>query len=264
MIMLKKYLKIMFIYYRVFFRRDLGFRLSFFTALLGAFCYVGLYFFTIFFLMKKLSFGRWGSNEMWVLLGCFYIFVYGYFFLFWRGLNKFIGSIKNGFFDVFLLKPIDTQFLISATGGSIHNFLAIVFGIFVLTYGASHFVANLTLGKIFLVPVLLCLSIMDFFALSIMLSTLNFKYGDISEVLELGNSFQDFSRYPTDAFSRLPIFLLVFALPASALTTIPALVIIEPIFPTHLVGIFVVASVLFIGLSRWIFYRSVRGYTSGS
>lgn len=260
----RRYTRILLIYYKTFLLRDMKFRLSFLTGVIGAFCYVGLYFFTIFFLMKKISIGRWGTEEMWVLLGCFYVIIYAYFFLFWRGFLLLISSIRNGQFDAYLLKPIDTQFLVASTGGRIHNLLSMLFGIFVLIWSALKFASNITIIRAILVPLVIGLSVVDLFSFAMLLITLNFKFGYLDEIMVFVNSFQDFTRYPSDAFTKLPIYLLVLALPFSALTTMPALLIIETSFPLIPLLLFSLASIGFFLISRYVFYNSIKHYTSGS
>jgi len=233
-------------------------------SIFGGFCYVALNFFIIFFLTQRVSLFGWTQKEMFVLLGSFYILTYAMFLFFWRGFINLIRGIRDGTFDYYLTRPVDSQFLISAVGGGIHNLLALIFGIFVVFYGVNLLQINLSLFQIIAWAFAIIVSVVACYSYVLLLITLNFKYGYIEEVLDLGFSFQNASKYPLDAFTKLPIYLLLFTLPFSALTTIPTHILIDTIFPTQMFVLFIGGSILFIILVRLIWLRSLKSYTSSS
>lgn len=260
-----KYSTIYSIYFRTSLSRDLSFRLNFFMSIIGSFCFVALNFFTIYFLIQKVEIGSWTNNEMLILLGNFYISSYAIFFFFWRGFTSLIRNIRNGGFDFYLIKPIDSQFLVSILGGGLHNLLAIIFGVWLVFYGISLSGAHQSLYSISMWLVVSVISILDCYSFCFLLLTLNFRFGYLEEILSIALSYQSFARYPIDAFTRLPVYLLVFAIPFSLITTIPTLVLIKP--PQTYIPLlitFLITSFVFILSVRKIWKSSIKNYTSSN
>lgn len=261
---MKKYLTIFSIFFRTSLAKDLSFRFSFFAGIIGAFCYVGLSYFMVYFLMSHVSFGRWNEHEMFVMLGNFYIIEYTIFFLFWRGFIYVVRDIHKGMFDYYLLRPADSQFLISIKGGGIHNLLALFFGIGTLIYGVLITGSSPSLFHILLYVVTITASILNFYSFLLMLVCLNFKYGYLEEVIYFAFTFEDFTRYPMDAFKKLPFYLFIIATPFSALATIPAKILIDTNISINEVSIFLLASMVFFYCARKVWLISVNSYSSSS
>jgi ABC-2 type transport system permease protein len=259
---LKRYLNIFWIYFKTMLTRDLTFRFSFFTSFMGAFVFVFLNLLIVYFLTQKVVFGKWTQKEMWVLLGAFLVIYYSFFLFFWRGILKMIRSIRDGRFDFFLLKPIDLQFMVSNWGGGIHNFLAVMFGIYLMIIGMKELYLQFSLIKILLSIVSLIFSILAVYSWVLILACLNFRFGYLEEIFNFALSVQEISRYPFEAYSHLPVQMAILVIPFSALTTVPAMVLINAELPVRLIFGFWLGSGTFIWLSRRIFYRSVRTYTS--
>ncbi len=258
----KKYYSIFIIYFKNTLSRDISFRLSFFMSIIGSFCFVALNFFIVYFLMQKVSIGRWSYNEMVVLLGNFYVLSYSIFLLFWRGFIHLIRDIRSGTFDYNLVRPVDSQFLVSLTGGGFHNLFALIFGFIVIYFGVKNLQIDISLLQITTWVISTVLSILACYSYVLLIITLNFRYGYLEEVINLAFSSQDFSRYPLDAFTKLPFYLLFFAIPFSALTTIPSTILIDTIFPVKQFLIFSILCVLFILFVRKVWLISLRNYTS--
>jgi len=218
----------------------------------------------IYFLFQKISIGRWSEKEMLVLLGNFYILSYSIFFLFWRGFLYLVRNIRNGTFDYNLIRPADSQFLVSAIGGGVHNLLALLFGIGVVAYGLIQLQAPVSGIQIIAWIISILVAILACYSYIFLLITLNFRFGYLEEVVNLAFTFQDFSRYPIDAFSKLPFYLLFFAIPFSALTTVPSMILTDTIFPVGIFLIFMVISISFIFFVRRVWFSALKSYTSSS
>lgn len=257
-----RYWTIFWVYFRVSLIRELAFRLNFFAGIAGSFAFVILNLFIIYFLMQKITIGKWTEKEMLVLLGNFFIIFYSFFFFFWRGFIWIPRNIRDGRFDFSLLLPVDLQFIISILGGGVHNLLAIFFGIFLTAWGVKNLGINPSFLRISLALLSLIASTLDFYSLILLLMSLNFRFGYLEEISNFVLSFQNFSRYPLDAYLNLPVQLLIFAIPFSALSTIPTIILIDSAFPLKQFLFFMAISLFFIYLSRRIFYKAVKNYSS--
>lgn len=244
---------------------DLGFRMNFFTGIIGSFCFVALYIITINLLMPKISLGNWTIKEMWVLLGNFIIFCYAVFYLFWRGMFNLVDGIRTGSLDFYLLKPMDSQFFISfGDGGGVHNLLLIIAGFFFTLWSITSLGVSPSIFQWLLWLVTMFIAIIDFYSALFLLGMLNFHLGYLGEAVFQIFELQGLSRYPMEAFSKLPVAIAIIAIPFSALTTIPTKILINmPITQVEIFGYFLI-SILFICGVRFIWFRELKHYTSAS
>jgi ABC-2 type transport system permease protein len=244
---------------------DLGFRMNFLTGIVGSCCHVVLYIVTIKLLMPKIFLDGWGIKEMWVLLGTFIVFCYAVFYLFWRGMTNLVEGIRTGALDFYLLKPIDSQFFISlCDGGSAHNLLLIMAGFIFTGWSVASLGITPSAFQILLWLLMVAVAILDFYSALFFLGMLNFRFGYLGEAVFQIFEFQNLSRYPIEAFSKLPIAVAVLAIPFSALTTFPAKIIMnKPLSMGEMLIYFLVSS-LFIGAVRRLWFRELRRYSSAS
>jgi ABC-2 type transport system permease protein len=229
---------------------------------MGGFCFVLLNYFLITFLFQKITIGPWTQKEMIVFLGNFYIIWYAIFFFFYRGYVYLIRYIRSGLFDYYLIRPADTQFLVSVIGGGIHNLIAIIFGVVLLIYGLVQLQLMPSILSIALWPIVITSAILDCYGFILLLVMLNFRYGYLEEVVNLAFSVQEFSRYPIDAFTRMPVYIFLFALPFSAVATMPSILLMNKLLPFKEIGIFLMCSGIFLFIVRRMWLAALRNYTS--
>lgn len=261
---MKKHLKIFLLMIKTYLSEELSFRLNFLMELVGTFCFIGLYVAMIIFLMSRISFGSWTIKEMWILLGNFLIICYSIFYFFWRGMLHLVENIRNGSLDFYLTKPVDSQFFVSIHGGGVHNLLAIITGIIVLIWAILNLGINPSPLQIAFLVLTIIAGILDFYSLLLFLATLNFHFGYLGEASFQIFEFQNFSRYPMEAFKALPLGLLFLVIPFSALTSVPSMILINKIFPWTEVLIFLLASLFLIFAVRKYWFREINYYSSAS
>lgn len=259
-------------YFRVFIKAkiarliaDLGFRMNFFSGIIGSFCFVALYIITINLLIPKIAIANWTIKDMWVLLGNFIIFCYAVFYLFWRGMANLVEGIRTGSLDFYLLKPLDSQFFISfGDGGGIHNLLLIIGGFFFTLWAVASLEITPSIVQWSLWALTMVVAIIDFYSALFLLGMLNFHFSYLGEAVFQIFELQGLSRYPMEAFNKLPLVIAFIAIPLSALTTIPTKILINmPILPIELVCYFLL-SLLFILSVRFMWFRELKHYTSAN
>ena len=261
---ISKYLRTFIIFIKASFTKELDFRFNFIMTLIGSFCFIVSYILTLVFLFNNISIGNWSTKDMWLLLGIALTIYYAIFYLFWRGLVYLGRNIINGQFDFYLLRPIDTQFLSSFRGGGMHNLIALIFGIALTIVAISNLGINVTPFTYIFFILAIIISILDFSNLLFAIMTLSFKYGDAAELFYLAFNFQDIMRYPAESFFKAPIMLLLIAVPFSALSTVPAMILKSSLFPFKEFAVFVSLSIVFNFLVRIFWISQLKFYTSGS
>lgn len=259
-----RYLKVFLIQFKFNILKDLSFRFSFIFSILGAACFVALYYFTFYLLLANFSLVGWSYYEMWIMLGCFIVVIYGFFMLFYKPLILYTDALHTGMLDIFLLKPIDTQFLFASAGGSIRNLIALLFGLILVYFGAEKTNNPISLLTVLGVLIAMILSMINLFSFIFGLLTLGFRLGYTDGLVVLVIKFQDFMKFPVDAFKHIPIYLLLFAVPFSLLTTSPVYILLNRPYALIEFISYVICSLLFIIFVRAILRYLLRDYSSGS
>lgn len=263
-VLMFRYLKVFWIQFKFHTTKTLSFRFSFVFSTFGAFCFIALYYFTFLFLLSKVSFVNWSNEEMWVMLGCFLVVIYGFFMFFYRPLIVYTEAIHTGGLDTFLLKPMDVQFLFASCGGGVHNLFSVIVGFVFICLGITNLSYGVTFISVIGMVISTLLSMVNLFSLIFLLLTFGFKLGYTEGLVALVIKFQDFMKFPVDAYRHIPAYLLMFALPFSLLTTIPVLVLLNKPYAFELFLGYVFGSFCFVILVRKTFTYLLREYSSGS
>lgn len=193
--------------------------------------------------------------------------------------EEFSELIRTGGLDFALLKPIDTQFLISfrrIDWSALSNF----FAGFVIAAFALHSLATRetdpmipSIVSILLYIVFCACGVAIMYSLMICLSATSIWLGRNQTLYNFWFYITNFSRYPMEMYNRgwgRPLFgFFTFVVPVLLVVNVPARLLAKPISPRTreewlLVGWAVFATVLSVLASRWVFKRALSSYRSAS
>lgn len=193
--------------------------------------------------------------------------------------EEFSELIRTGGLDFALLKPIDTQFLISfrrVSWSSLANFGA---GMVILVVALSRLAMREVDPYVpsvlsVILYVLFCgCGVMIMYSLMICLSATSIWLGRNQTLYNFWFYITNFSRYPMEIYNRgwgTPLYgLFTFVIPVLVVVNVPARLLARPISPRTdyewlLVGWAVIATVLSILVSRWVFRTALGAYRSAS
>jgi len=186
--------------------------------------------------------------------------------------------IRTGGLDFALLKPIDTQFLISlekVDWSSLANFAA---GAVLLSVSVFH-LAQREPAPVVLSPVTIALyvfyvlcGVAILYSLMIALAATSIWLGQNRSLYDFWFYITNFSRYPMEIYEgRLgtPLRLVcTYVIPVLIVVNVPARIIAQPISPqqntTWLALFALVATLGSLAASRWTFQSALRSYRSAS
>jgi len=193
--------------------------------------------------------------------------------------QEFSELIRTGGLDFALLKPIDTQFLISfrrVDWSSLSNFLA---G-FVIAIVSLHALATREVDpmvpsvlSVILYVIFLACGVAIMYSLMICLSATSIWLGRNQTLYNFWFYITNFSRYPMEMYNRgmgKPLYgFFTFVVPVLLVVNVPARLLAKPISPRTdeewmLVGWAVIATLLSVMASRWVFARALSSYRSAS
>ena len=193
--------------------------------------------------------------------------------------EEFSELIRTGGMDFALLKPIDTQFLISfrrVDWSSLANFLAGG----VIAAVALYRLANREIDPMVPTPLSVLLYIVFvgcgiaiMYSLMICLSATSIWLGRNQTLYNFWFYITNFSRYPMEIYNRgagaVLYGLFTFVIPVLVVVNVPARILARPITPTDAAhtGLVIWAAVATLGslwISRRVFIRALGSYRSAS
>ncbi|WP_206036056.1 MULTISPECIES: ABC transporter permease [Crateriforma] len=193
--------------------------------------------------------------------------------------EEFSELIRTGGLDFALLKPIDTQFLISfrkVSWSSLSNFAAGLVIAAVALYRLAHHETDPLVPSALSVVlyVLFCgCGVVIMYSLMICLSATSVWLGRNQTLYNFWFYITNFSRYPMEIYNRgwgTTLYgLFTFVIPVLVVVNVPARILAQPVNPETsdqwwLVGWALVATLVSVAGSRWVFRRALGSYRSAS
>ena len=184
--------------------------------------------------------------------------------------NEFGELIRTGNLDFALLKPIDTQFLISLQRiewSSLGNF---AFAAGLLGYSLWKLDHRPPLVQTLLYPIYVACGVAMLYSLMIVLSSVGVWLGRNQSLYDFWFYITNFSRYPMEIYRGqigTPLRqVFTFVIPILLVVNVPARLLAKPLAPDNwpLAGFALVATLASIVVSRAIFHRALSSYRSAS
>lgn len=172
--------------------------------------------------------------------------------------------------DFALLKPIDTQFLVSLEKMELAMISQIAFSGALLVYSVWSSGHRLTISEAAMYGLLIISAVTFFYSLMIGLAATSIFFGRNQGLLDFWFYVTIFARYPSSIYSGSPAaevfrFLFSYVLPILLVITVPARVLLgKTLEPSWLAAMTVVSAAASFAVARLIFNWSLRHYRSAS
>ncbi len=183
---------------------------------------------------------------------------------------QFSELIRTGNLDFALVKPIDTQFLISFEKMDLAMISQVGLGGGLLWYALALAGTSVGAGNAILYLLLIAAATGFFYSLMISLACTSLFFGRNQSLLDFWFYITVFARYPSTIYSGSPTgevirFVFSYVLPILLVVTVPARVLMSMVIePNWLSGLTLLTGVASVLLSRVIFKWSLRFYRSAS
>lgn len=261
---MKKYLRIYWKLFKVNQSALLMYRgnfLSSFTAdiVWGAFNIISFFFIT----RKVNQIGGWSGDEILLLASSFNIISGIYFTLFSKSFYRLSHIVQKGLLDGILLRPLDSQFYISAQYSNITKIIRTILCIILNIYLLQRMNVPIHFTNIISFIFLVIVGVIILYSVSLFLFTLVIWNPELSNLYSLIWDYIQAARYPNEVFQGLHTFIFLFMLPVMFAVTTPTKSLLNKMLWGDVVIICLIASMTFI-LSRKFWCFSLRGYTSSS
>ncbi len=212
----------------------------------------------------------WGKYEFFVFLSTTLLVNSMVQAFFMPNVDEFSESIRSGSLDFALLKPIDTQFLVSLHKIDWSALADGLFGAGLLTYSLVRLAYLPSAIQAVLYPFYVLCGVAILYSLMITMAAVAVWLGRNESLYDLWFYVTNFSRYPMEIYegrfgTPLRLFF-TFLVPVLIVVNVPARMLAQPLDRQHwpLALFAAVATVGSLALSRWIFTRSLASYRSAS
>jgi ABC-2 type transport system permease protein len=263
--------------------RDMMFRANFLieavSSLSWAIMNIGLYWIIF---EHTASIGHetgWGKYEFFIFMGTTWIINSIVQAFFMPNSEEFSELIRTGGLDFALLKPIDTQFLISLRKVSWSSLANLLLGMGLLFISLAQLINRpedpwqFQPAILILYPLYVACGVAILYSLMICLAATSVWLGRNQTLYDFWFYITNFSRYPMEIYSRgwgLPLLLIfTFVVPVLVVVNVPARLLAQPLTPRAawewpLAVFALLATALSVAFSRWVFQKSLLAYRSAS
>lgn len=257
-----RYLRVVGLFWRAAIAAELEYRANFVVAALTSLGnLLGSLFSLFLFYRTGYTFKDWSWEEALIVLGVFTL-LQGFSTTFLvPNLNRIVRQVQEGTLDFVLLKPISSQFWLSAHTVSPWGLPDLIFSLILIGYAGRRLGLGASDYLLSTVPILF--GIASLYSLWFMLGATSIWFVKIYNVTEVLRGLVEAGRFPIVAYPTTYRFFFTFIIPVAFLTTVPS----EAMLGRTEVGWMIGAGVLAIGLlaASRIFWRfALRFYTSAS
>lgn len=183
---------------------------------------------------------------------------------------NFSELIRTGNLDYALLKPIDTQFLVSFEKLDLGALCHLALPLALLAYALSVLGRPIGALDVAMYSGLILMGVAFFYSLMVVLASTSIWFGRNQGLYEFWFYITIFARYPRNIYGGSPagdLLRLVFsyALPILLVVTVPAeLVVGKALTPSWITAVSAAAAILGLYGSRRVFHAALRSYRSAS
>jgi ABC-2 type transport system permease protein len=205
----------------------------------------------------------WTLGQMIVLLGVYYVIQGANSVIFEASFERFMEHVRLGTLDFILIKPANSQFMISARHLQVAQVGQLLLGLGMVGYGVAQVGERVGAWEAIAFALTLVCGLGLVYSLLLVLSTLSFWFVRVENLLAIFWSFLDAGRFPVDVYPGWLRVTLSTVVPIGIAVTLPAQAVAGRLdslgLSTMLVG--TVVMWLFAG---WFWRLGLRNYTGAS
>lgn len=241
---------------------ELEYRVNFVIASLTSLGNLAGSLFNLFlFYQTGYTFAGWSWEEALVVLGVFTLLQGVSSTFLAPNLNQIVQQVQQGTLDFVLLKPISSQFWLSARTVSPWGLPDLIFGLVLIGYAGGRLGIPASAYALSVIPLLF--GLISLYSLWFMLGATSIWFVKIYNVTEVLRGLLEAGRFPMAAYPVAYRFFFTFVVPVAFLTTVPAETLLNRTQWVWLGGAGLLALALLL-LSHRFWRFALRFYTSAS
>lgn len=259
---MKKYWKLFLAFRKIQFMKMMEYRSDFwfwmFVSLMWtAFNY--FYFGLVFSQGKGIE--GWSYDQIMLLIS-FYTMIDAFTWsVFWPNMSEFTKEVFNGEMSKYLVKPVNTIYLVLTQRATYHNIPRFIVGFYVLIHTINKLGITPSLWQILLTLIVFCFGILLIYSCWFILAILSFWVERLTNINDVMPQFRSVYQVPVQVFTGLPGFVFSFIIPLGLVTTVPSEIILGTQNMKFVVYL-IFMSLVFFGIAVKFFNHSIKKYSS--
>jgi ABC-2 type transport system permease protein len=205
----------------------------------------------------------WTLAQMIVLLGVYYLIQGINSVVFEASFERFMEHVRMGTLDFILIKPANSQFMVSARHVQLAQLGQVALGLIMVGAGVVNIGEGLSVYQLVSFVVTLACGLALVYSLLLVLSTLSFWFVRVENLLAIFWSFIDAGRFPVDVYPGWLRVTLSTIVPIGIAVTLPAQAVAGRVDTLVLLAM-VVGTVVVWWFAGWFWRVGVRNYTGAS
>lgn len=229
------------------------------TIVWGAMSYLSIFLLT----SKAHTVYGWSQNELLLLTALYNIIIGTFHTIFSRNFERFSRIIDHAEIDTLLVKPVDSQFLVSFWWFNYTGIVRIVTGIIFVIILSQWIHLNMSLINFIYFFILSFIGLVLMYSVWFIFSTLIIWYPRLSNLVDVLYQVNGVTRYPQEIFRNAGVFIVFFLFPLTLIITLPTKLLLGKINLPDVLFLLLFTSILFL-ISRIFWKFALRSYTSAS
>jgi len=205
----------------------------------------------------------WSLGQMIVLLGVYYLIQGAQSVVFEVSLERFMEHIRLGTLDFILIKPVNSQFMISTRHVQVAQLAQVLFGLGLVGVGVAQVGSSVGAREVISFVLTLACGLSLVYCVVLVLATVAFWATRVENLLAIFWSFLDAGRFPVDVYPGWLRVTLSTAVPIGVAVTIPAQAVAGRLDNLGLT-LMLVGSVAAFIFASWFWQVGLRNYTGAS
>jgi len=256
-----KYWKLFWQFRKIHLMRTLEFRGNFyFWTLVSTMWTVFNFFFFALIVRVGGSIGGWDTYQMYVLLSTFTMIDAFTWSFFYSNMNLYSEAVFSGDLNQFLLKPVDTQFLLMTQHNTYDQIFRFILGLGMLIWTLGQIGTPVSWWQVVIFTFIFIVVLSFLYFLWFTLSTGAFWVEKLININQILPSMRRVWQVPHTVYRGLASTIFTVILPLGLLSSIPSEFLLGQGSFGWLVYLIVFAIFIFL-LSRWFFRFSIKKYS---
>lgn len=205
----------------------------------------------------------WSRAELLVVVGV-HVLIGGLINVFIQpSMYTLVDAVRDGTLDFTLIRPVNSQFLVSLWAIQIWRTVDILIGLAVLGYAGVLLGSQIGLAEALVFVLTVVCGGLTLYGIYLMLGTTAFWWVQIDDTFRVFESFYQAGRWPVGIYPDWLRWGLTFLVPVAFAVTVPAEALTGRLTPTTLLALGAVTAVVLI-VSHWFWRIGLRSYTGAS
>ncbi|HOV69046.1 MAG TPA: ABC-2 family transporter protein, partial [Clostridia bacterium] len=200
----------------------MAYRMDFlFTMLMAVLADTIIPFITFLIYNAGASFPGWNMYEVLLIQGIFTLSRGLAGILFFGIVSNTLNAVREGTYDLFLIKPVPVLFLSTAAGFNLDSLGSLLSGVVLIIISLSNLPAP-SLSNWLSFAFLIILSLIVLLSFAVIMAATVFKWVGNGRVYEMFDSISSFGMYPSSIYSKAFQIILTYILPVGVIGFLPA------------------------------------------